>query len=153
MKRVFFFIAFVIALSSCTMYEEVKVSDVQDVVVGEINDNGIVLQIYFTIDNPNWYSLKLKESKIDVFVENTFFGTIDQFEEIVIPKNSSTSQVLRVTAKPEVLQSLLGNALKLFFTDELKLEAKGYVRGKALLINKKIDIQVTEKMSKADFGL
>ncbi len=153
MKRVFFFIAFVLALSSCSMYEEVKVSDVQDVVVGEINDDGIVLQIYFTIDNPNWYSLKLKESKIDVFVENTFFGTIDQFEEIVIPKNSSTSQVLRVTAKPDVLQSLLGNAIKLFFTDELKLEAKGYVRGKALLINKKIDIQVTEKMSKADFGL
>lgn len=147
----FFTLAFLFA--SCSVYEEVKVSDVQDVVVGELNKDGVVLQIYFTIENPNWYSLTLKESKIDVFVENAYFGTIDQFDQITIPKNSTTTQVLRVTAKPDAISTVLGNALKLFFTDELKLEAKGYVRGKALLINKKIDIQVTEKMSKSDFGL
>lgn len=147
------FLTLAFLFASCSVYEEVKVSDVQDVVVGELNSDGVVLQIYFTIENPNWYSLTLKESKIDVFVENSYFGTIDQFDQITIPKNSTTTQVLRVTAKPDAISTVLGNALKLFFTDELKLEAKGYVRGKALLINKKIDIQVTEKMSKSDFGL
>jgi hypothetical protein len=41
----------------------------------------------------------------------------------------------------------------LFFKQELKLEAKGYVQGKALFINKRIDVSVSEAIKKEDLGL
>jgi hypothetical protein len=47
----------------------------------------------------------------------------------------------------------MGNAIKLFFQNELKLEARGYVVGKALLVNKKIDVKVVESVKKEDLGL
>ncbi len=141
------------SLSSCKLYEEVKVSDVQDVIIGDVTSDGVEAQIYFEIENPNWYKMTLKESNIEVYVEGKYFGVIDQFDEIIIPKHSKTTQVLRVKASSKALNDLIGNALKLFFQNELKLEARGYVVGKALLVKKRIDVKVVESVKKEDLGL
>jgi LEA14-like dessication related protein len=143
----------VLAMSSCKVYEEVKVSDVQNVIIGDVTSDGVEAQIYFEIENPNWYKMTLKESNIEVYVEGKYFGTIDQFDEIIIPKQSKTTQVLRVKASSKAFNDLLGNALKLLFKNELKLEAKGYVVGKALLVRQRIDVSVVETISKGDLGL
>ncbi len=57
MKSKFALILFVAlcSFSSCKMYKEVNVSDIQEVKMGELNSDGIEAQIYFTIENPNWY--------------------------------------------------------------------------------------------------
>ena len=141
------------SLSSCKLYEEVKVSDVQDVIIGDVTSDGVEAQIYLEIENPNWYKMTLKESNIEVYVEGKYFGVIDQFDEIIIPKHSKTTQVLRVKASSKALNDLIGNALKLFFQNELKLEARGYVVGKALLVKKRIDVKVVESVKKEDLGL
>ena len=153
MRHWFILCVMVLAMSSCKVYEEVKVSDVQNVVIGDISSNGVEAQIYFEIENPNWYKMTLQESNIEVYVEGKYFGLIDQFDEIIIPKHSKTTQVLRVKASPKALDDLMGNAIKLFFQSELKLEARGYVVGKALLVKKKIDVKVVESVKKEDLGL
>lgn len=140
-------------MSSCKLYEEVKVSDVQNVVLGEVSTDGVEAQIYFEVENPNWYKMMLKESKIEIYIEGKYFGVIDQFEEIIIPKKSKTTQALRMRAGPNAMDDLLANALKLFLKNDLKLEAKGYVVGKALLMRKRIDISISEKVSKDQLGL
>lgn len=142
-----------LSLSSCVMYEDVLVSDVQEVIIGQVTTDGVEAQIYFEVENPNWYKMILKESKIDVFVEGKYFGTIDQYDEIIIPKKSKTAQALRVKTGPDAMDDLLTNALKLFFKNDLKLEAKGHVIGKAMLVKKRIDISLTENVSKERFGL
>ena len=153
--KFFGMIALLLALStsSCKMYQEVKVSDVQNVQFSEFSGDKLEAQIFFTIENPNWYDIKMKDSKIDVFLEGSFLGTIEQFDEILIPKKSSTVQILKMTSTPDALSNILGNALALFFKQELKLEAKGYVQGKALFINKRIDVSVSEAIKKEDLGL
>jgi len=143
----------VLSTSSCKMYQEVKVSDVQNVQFSEFSGDKLEAQIFFTIENPNWYDIKMKDSKIDVFLEGSFLGTIEQFDEILIPKKSSTVQIMKMTSTPDALSNILGNALALFFKQELKFEAKGYVQGKALFINKRIDVSVSEAIKKEDLGL
>lgn len=143
----------VVLLSSCKMYQEVKVSNVENVAFSDLTSEKMEAQISFTIENPNWYDIKLKESKIDVYLEGKYLGTIDQFEEILIPKKSSSTQVMRMTMAPSALSDLLGNALALFFKSELKMEAKGYVSGKALFIKKRIDVNLSEPIKKEDLGL
>ena len=107
-----------VLLSSCKMYQEVKVSNVENVAFSDLTSEKMEAQISFTIENPNWYDIKLKESKIDVYLEGKYLGTIDQFEEILIPKKSSSTQVMRMTMAPSSLSDLLGNALTLFFKNE-----------------------------------
>ncbi len=153
MRQLVFLLFCAMFISSCKLYEEVKVSDVQNVVLGEVSTDGVEAQIYFEVENPNWYKMMLKESKIEIYIEGKYFGVIDQFEEIIIPKKSKTTQALRMRAGPNAMDDLLANALKLFLKNDLKLEAKGYVVGKALLMRKRIDISVTEKVSKDQLGL
>ena len=153
MRQLIFLLFCTIIMSSCKLYEEVKVSDVQNVVLGEVSTDGVEAQIYFEVENPNWYKMMLKESKIEIYIEGKYFGVIDQFEEIIIPKKSKTTQALRMRAGPNAMDDLLANALKLFLKNDLKLEAKGYVVGKALLMRKRIDISISEKVSKDQLGL
>ena len=153
MRRLILLLLITASFTSCKLYQEVKVSDVQNVVLGEVTTDGIEAQIYFEVENPNWYNMMLKESKIEIFIEGKYFGVIDQFEEISIPKKSKTTQALRMKTGPNAMDDLLANALKLFLKSDLKLEAKGYVIGKAMLMRKRIDISVTEQVSKEQFGL
>lgn len=154
MKKVIFFLSLFVgfSLSSCHMYKDVKASGIEEVQMGDITTDGIEATILFTIENPNWFNITMKETKVDVYVEGSFFGTIDQYEKIVVPKKSKATYKLRMKANRDALDNLLGSALKLFFVNELKLEAKGYAKGRALFIGKKIDIQVVDAITKEELG-
>lgn len=154
MKKLLFLFALfaLITNTSCNIYKDVKTEGIEEVQLGDITSDGVEATIFFTIENPNWYKITMKETNIDVYVEGAFFGTIDQYENIVVPKKSKATYKLRMKAKQEALDNLLGSALKLFFVNELKLEAKGYAKGRALFIGKKFDIQVVDAITKEQLG-
>ncbi|MEZ4798524.1 MAG: LEA type 2 family protein [Flavobacteriales bacterium] len=154
MRKLWFAVALAAVLSttSCKFYKDIEASGIEEVQMGEINTDGVEATLFFTIENPNWYNIVMKETKIDVYVEDKYFGQIDQYEKIVVPKKSKQTYQLRMTAKQDALDNLLGSALKLFFQNDLKLEAKGYAKGRALFVGKKIDIQVTDKITKEQLG-
>lgn len=154
MRKVWLVVALALVLSttSCKFYKDIETSGIEEVQMGDITTDGVEATLFFTIENPNWYNIIMKETKVDVYVEDKYFGQIDQFDKIVVPKKSKQTYQLRMIANREALDNLLGSAIKLFFQNDLKLEAKGYAKGRALIVGKKIDIQVVDKITKEQLG-
>jgi LEA14-like dessication related protein len=146
-------VVFSIALfSSCKMYQEVSVNEVIDVKVNEFGQNGIKAEVYIQISNPNWYKLSLTESHIELFFEGKSIGEVQLAEKLVLPKKSVTTQTLKIDANYESIEAILANVLQLLFKSEFVLEGKGYVKGKAMFIAKKVPVEFKQQLTKDDLG-
>lgn len=153
MKRSFFFLALVVLLlPSCSLYKQVEVQQILDVQVLSFDENGADCEIYMTINNPNSYKITLTDSQVDLFFEGSPLGKVVLTENLVLPKKSVTTLKLKCLADYESLQSIFSNALALLFKTDYVMEGKGYVKGKALLVSKKVPVNFKEKLSRSDLG-
>jgi len=143
---------FLFVLSSCNVYRDVQVNEVQEIIVGEISEEGMQVEVRMTIENPNWYNVVLKKSHVDVFLEGSKIGELVLNEKVTVPKKSTTTQVLVMDADYEKLQGIFGNILILLFKKEYILEAKGFVTGRGLIVTKKVKVDLKETLSREDLG-
>jgi LEA14-like dessication related protein len=139
-------------LSSCSVYKEVEVKEVLNVEVLSFDNNGADCDVYLSVLNPNGYKITLTESDIDLFFEGKPLGEVKLLEKIELPKNSLTTIKMKCQANVESVQGVLGNIITLLFKTEYTLEGKGYIKGKALLISKKVPVVFNEKLKKEDLG-
>ncbi len=152
MKNFIVLVLGILLLSSCRVYKDVEVKEVLDFKLHEIRSNGADCEIYLTILNPNHYKLTLSESTIQLTLENKPLGVLHLQEPIQIPKRSINTITLKCTAEFESLTALTGDLISLLFKTKYKLEGHGYVRGKALLISKKVPVDFSETLTKEDLG-
>ena len=146
------FVWFCLFLSSCSVYKDVEMKEVLDVQFVSLGEKGLDAEIYMTIENPNWYKIKLTESHVSLYFEGKPLGEVLLAEPIVIPKKSVSTQIMKVHGDYDDLQGLFGNVLALIFKQSFQLEAKGYIQGKAMFVPKKVDINFQQAMSKKDLG-
>jgi LEA14-like dessication related protein len=139
-------------LTSCAVYKEVEVKEVLNVEVTEFDQEGAECNVYLTIYNPNGYNIHLTESHVDLFFEGKPLGEVQLLEPVLIPKKSQSTVMMKCEAGYESMQLLMGNALSLLFKSEYQLEGKGYIRGKAMLISKKVPVSFSQKLTKKDLG-
>ncbi|MEY3398695.1 MAG: hypothetical protein RL220_1289 [Bacteroidota bacterium] len=140
-------------LFSCKLYQDVEVVEVENIVFNEFGDKGAEAEVWLKISNPNGYKVLLTESAIDLYFEGRPMGEVLLLDKIEVPKKSQSTQVMKVEVQYDNLEELLGNVLVLLFKEEFQLEAKGYVKGKALFVAKKVDINFRETLSREDLGL
>jgi LEA14-like dessication related protein len=139
-------------LQGCSVYKEVEVKEVLDVKILEFTNEGADCEVFVTVYNPNGYKITLTDSYVDLFFEGKPLGHVQLTDNIVIPKLSQTTVKMKCIADSENLQAILGNVLALLFKTEFVLEGKGYIKGKAMFISKKVPIDFSEKLSKKDIG-
>ena len=134
-----FFLA--VSLSSCSLYEDVDVIEVQNVDVKEFSKDIIAADIFLKIDNPNFYKIKLTESDIDLFMNGKKMGKLHLREPLELRKREVSVQALRMTADiSDMSGDFLANTLMLLFAKSVELKAEGYVRGKAMGIGRKVKV-------------
>lgn len=145
-------ICFLLMMGSCNLYKEVEVTELTEIKIGEVTEEGVQVEIFMEVKNPNGYSVSLTKSHVDVFLEGNRLGELVLAEKIKIPKNSTSTQVLKMDADYDKLQGVLGNVLLLLFKKEFNFEAKGYVKGRALMIGKKVPVDFKETLTKEEMG-
>ena len=138
---------------SCKLYKDVEVVEVENVVFNELGENGAEAEVWLKISNPNGYKVVLTESAIDLYFEGKEMGEVQLLDKMEVPKRSLSTQVMKVEVQYDNLEDMLGNLLVLLFKQEFQLEAKGYVKGKALFVAKKVDINFRETLTREDLGL
>jgi LEA14-like dessication related protein len=148
-----FFFAALLSLSSCKIYQDVDVIEVENVVFNEFDDEGAEAEVWLKIKNPNAYKVVLTDSDIDLYFEGKLLGKVQLVENMEVPKKSLSTQVMKVEVGFDNMEELMGNILTFLFKDNFVLEAKGYVKGKALFVAKKVDINFKETLTKEELGL
>ncbi|MDG1260726.1 MAG: LEA type 2 family protein [Flavobacteriales bacterium] len=135
----------IISLSSCSFYKEIEVLAVDDIAITEFNKDVVEVDLTVTVDNPNWYAVTLTQSEIDVFVNSKNMGAVQLVEKVKLPSKSKSTKVVKLRGDAEDLSgNFLDNLLSLLFAKNAEFQAKGTVTGRALLISRKIPVDITE---------
>lgn len=144
---------FVIAASSCT-FKDIELVKMNDFKVIEFSPENTKAEITVTLKNPNDFAVSITKAKINLQVNGKDIGVMKLDKKIKFPKNSKTTQTFTVIGDYDKIQKeLIGNALSIMFSKKLELSGDGFVKGRAMLIGKKVDVSFTETISLDDIDL
>ncbi len=139
----------ILSISSCSIYEEVEMLGVEGYSFQKMEDNQSQASIVFKINNPNFYSIKLKKSSFEVFLDDKKLGDAVMADEVVILKKTEGDYTLNLLLNDKDLRNaampLLAKAL---FKKNIKLTVKGKAKCKVFgVLGKKMDINESKTLN------
>jgi LEA14-like dessication related protein len=143
-------IIFLLVTTSCYTYKDLKITKFNEVKPIELSASKIRIQLNLEIENPNNYSIAIKEQEVNAFINQHDVGKVYIEETIKLPSHSKQNYVFTLVPDASKIMPILPS---LFFSKSIQGALKGNVKIKAGLINKKIDIDLTHQFNPQDFGL
>lgn len=143
MKRWLIIVFFALLIApSCNVYKEVEVSEVKEVRIIRFDQDAVEAEVELVINNPNWYRVVLLESDVDVFINGKEVGKLQLKEKVILAnKTSSTRTIVMTGDYDEISSGFLDNLLTLLFANTAKFEVIGTMKGRALMISRKVDVK------------
>ena len=146
------FLLMMITLSSCTLYEDVEFLGVQDYGFERIENSQIKASITFKINNPNFYSIKLKKSDFELFLDDDLLGKAEMLESLKIKKKTEGEYTLYLALDESELKKSVVPLLKKAFSKKtitFRIKGKAHAKvwgilGKKFDVNEKEDIAIQE---------
>lgn len=150
--NIFAILLVMFTLSSCTLYEDVEMLGVQSYDMSAPKDGLVKASIVFKINNPNFYSIKIKKSDFEVFLDDDLLGNAEMANDLVIKKKTESDYTLELLLKQ---QDIKDNAMSMIRKAFLKKTIIFRVKGKAKckvwgILGKKIDIDERKEISLMD---
>ena len=143
------FVLIIFTLSSCSLYEDVEFLGVQNFSFEQMEGSQIKASITFKINNPNFYSIKLKQSDFEIFLDNDKLGSARMLEDLKIIKKKEGEYTLNLALQESELKSSIIPLLKKAFSKKtITFRVKGKVKARVFgIISKKFDINESEEVS------
>ena len=145
-------LAVVFSLSSCAFYKDVELLEVVDISVTNFQPNLIEAEVTLKVENPNWYAITLTQSDVDVYVNEKSMGKVQLAEKVKIKAKSTETKTLRLKGNPDGAGNFLTNMIGLLFSNSANFQAKGYVKGRALMIHREVPVDLTEAIDLNDLN-
>ena len=134
-----------IVISSCVPKQPVEFRAIRNIVVATDSTGEPQLKGEIVLYNPNHMRMKLKEIKVDVFVDGKKAATVDQKPDLVIPAASEFSAfVLARLSLKEI--GLLDAVLGLFGGKKYGVVYSGYVRVRVHGVTVKVPIEFKDEL-------
>lgn len=113
------------------------------------SESNILTDIDFKINNPNFYSIKLKKSDFQVFLGEDEIGVAQMTEDLTIEKKAEKVYTLKLQLEENALKSkLLPLMKKALFQKTIKFQIKGQAHAKVWgVLGKKIDINESKEIN------
>jgi LEA14-like dessication related protein len=153
MKYLWLLLILTVTGASCNLYKEVEVVEVLDVKMGEWTEDAVYADVYLQLKNPNWYKVKLTESHVQLYLDGKEIGIVELGEKLEIPKQSVTTQTMHIKADYDAMENVMGNVLSLLFKTKFVVEGKGYVKGRAFFVARKVPVEFKQDLTREDLGL
>lgn len=143
-KQALYFLTLVVGLSSCVNFEEVEITDIKQIKVEEFGSKALTMAAEIKIENPNSFSIKLVDSEFDLFIKNEKIGKGRIISDLKLPNESNEYYDIKIRSefsdlKANTLMSLMRSSI--FAQQKVPFKVKGFVKGKALMITKKIELE------------
>ena len=142
-----------LALSSCGCldFNTPEMRGGEDFSVNKIDGNKVDLNVKANIYNDNCFSVKIKPSDLELFVEGESIGTVRLNKKVKLKKRKETpiDANLTATVNDGALMKMMGYAAK----GEVEVRLKGKAKGGVFIFSKKIDIDEKKKISTSGMSL
>ena len=110
--NIWVFVIMVFTLTSCSLYEDVEFLGVQDYSFERLEGSEIKASIIFKINNPNFYSIKLKKSDFEIFLDDDKLGSAKMLEDIKIKRKAEGEYTLNLALQESELKNSVVPLLK-----------------------------------------
>lgn len=120
---------FGVFLTSCREPKDLEFREFRNLSVDNIGFSAANLNVDVIFYNPNNFSLELKRTDLDIFVDSTYLGHSAQELQVKVPNRQEFSIPLKVELD---MKNLLKNGLSAFINKEVMIRVLGKVKvGKA----------------------
>ncbi|NNC83875.1 MAG: LEA type 2 family protein [Flavobacteriales bacterium] len=133
-----------VLFSSCEI-EEVTLVDLERVEVDRIEKQEMFLDVAATLDNPNSFSIKVKESDLDLYLEDRYIGKANLENQFTLESGSQKTYEMQIRAVGERLNTeMLPIMLSAALTGKVNVKLKGTITGKVFLFSRSVDVNIEE---------
>ncbi len=150
MKNLFLVLFVSFFLFSCE-FKDVDFGGVESYNVEKFENNEVLLNLSFKLNNENGFKIKVKPSKLNVFVENQDMGTAFLDKKIVFKKK--TDGIYQTKVRFKLADGAMFSAMKFVGKKQLNVRFVGKVKGSVFCISKKFPVDETKTIdaSKLNF--
>jgi len=106
----------------------------------------------YVINNPNWYSIIIKPSHLDLTIADNDCGTVYIPEKLKIKRKTKARYPFVITAEAsKFIKTGFGSIWTMLTSGQVDFNLKGYLKAGILGITKKIKMDYTYKMTWSEF--
>ena len=126
--------------SGCTGYDDVKILNIKDVTYQEFRGNVLRLAITATVDNPNYFSVRIKDANMDLRLNEQVIGTVTQVEHIVLEGRAQKDYKVQISIEVKDMMSNIIGLSRILMNEPHKLNLSGTVHVKSFLYSKTFQV-------------
>jgi len=149
--KVFFGFIFLLLLSSCVSFKNPEFKSMDGYTFDGIEGNQVKFTVKATVYNPNFYTLKVKPSKVDVYAENQLYGTLNLTKTQKMKRKKETQ--LEVPMRFDMADGAMMGMMMLMRKDKVNLKLDGKVKGGVYFFSKKFPVTYERAISPKELGL
>ncbi len=154
MKKIFPILIAVVTLATSCTFKDIELVKMNDFKIIEFSEQNTQAEVILTLKNPNNFPVTLSKIDVDLLVNGTDVGKINLDDNIRFPKNSTTTQSFIINGDYDKIQkNLVSNAFSILLSKKINISGKGYVKGKARMLSKKVKVEFDETMDLKDLDL
>jgi LEA14-like dessication related protein len=116
-----------------------------------IEGNKVKFTVKATVYNPNFYALKVKPSKVNVYADEQLYGVLN-LEKIQKMKRKKDTK-LEVPFRLDMEDGAMMGMMLLMRKDKVKVKVDGKVKGGVYFISKKFPVSYEQTISPKELGL
>ena len=141
------FLAIIIFMTSCREPKALEYRDFKNLSSDKLGFSSSIFNIDLIYYNPNNFGLDLKQTNLDIYIDNNYLGHTEQDYHIHIPKKGEFTLPLKIDVD---MKNAYKNALPALFGKEVLLKVTGKIKLGKANVYKTFDVNY-EGMQKFSF--
>lgn len=149
MKKPFFylFIACCLCLFSCNL-QEITFSGVENAKLNSLTQKGVEAEITVRIKNPNWLSVTVYKSDLDLSINGINMGKAAIAENVRIKGNTEAPYTFKIKSDFTKLGlTEMTKLLSIALSRQVKINIKGDIHGGSFIYRKHFPVDITQNVS------
>lgn len=136
-----------LATSSCNFIQDVELVGVKKAQVKRVTSRFVELDLWLHIDNPNSFKIDITNTDLEAYFDTLKIGKASLMKSFEIPAEASGEFHVPIHAEfDEGFAGQLGSFVKIALSGPITIRIKGDITGKALFLNKTMEIDLEEKI-------
>ena len=133
--------SFTVLFTGCIGYEEIRIVKIKDVSYREFRGSTLKLAIVLTVDNPNYFNVKITGADMKLRLQERVVGNLIQIENVEINRRMEKDYTIQIAIEMRDLTSNALNIARVFMNDPKHLNLSGTVHVKSFLYSNTFHIE------------
>ena len=129
-----------VQFSGCGSYDDIRIVGIKDVTYQEFRGNTLKLAIVATVDNPNFFNVKITDTNMVLRLQERVIGNVTQMEKIELEGRQEKDYKIHIAIEMKDMLTNVLNIARVFMNDPKNLNLSGTVHVKSFIFSKTFQV-------------